>query len=71
MNQQVRKGQAPKSIDRVDKGNPRIPGNKDHVHFKDGTALNYDGSISHEGNGVPQMTRSIRFWLIRNGWKLP
>lgn len=39
MNQQVRKGQAPKSIDRVDKGNPRIPGNKDHVHFKDGTAV--------------------------------
>ena len=71
MQKQVRKKQAPKEVERVDGAKQDIPGNKDHVHFKDKTALNYDGTISHSGNGTPKITRAIADWLERNGWKLP
>lgn len=68
---QVEAGKAPREVDRVDKGNPDIPNNKDHVHFKDDTALNYDGTLSHEGKGIPKITKGIRTWLAKNGWQLP
>ena len=45
MQKQVEKGPAPKSVDRVDQG--RGQNEKDHVHFKDGSALNKDGSWKH------------------------
>ena len=44
MNQQVKKGKAPKSVDRVDSANTNVKGEQDHIHFKDGNALNKDGS---------------------------
>ena len=71
MQEQVNRGQAPREVDRVDKGKPSIPDNKDHIHFKDGTALNYDGSPSHEGNGLPKITRAISDWIQKNNWGLP
>nr|WSX47806.1 PA14 domain-containing protein [Streptomyces sp. NBC_00974] len=70
MNQEVRLGNAPSGIERVDKG--VIPGEKDHVHFTDGTALNHDGSWKHDGNGSPRPpTNSQKKWLKGHGWKMP
>lgn len=71
MQEQVNRGKAPKEVDRVDSGNPNIPNSKDHIHFKDGTALNYDGTPSHIGNGFPCITKAIRDWILSNNWCLP
>lgn len=66
MNQQVKRGQAPKGITRVDK---KIQKNdQDHVHFEDGSALNRNGSWRHGGT---TLTRAQKDWLTQNGWSLP
>jgi len=66
MDRQVKKGQAPKSVDRVD--SPRIPHEKPHVEFKDGNALNDDGTWKDGGR---QLTNEEKEWLQSNGWSLP
>jgi hypothetical protein len=66
MQKQVERGQAPKSIDRVDRA--RSPYEKDQVHFQDGNALNKDGSWKHGGRSL---TNSEKKWLVKNGWTLP
>jgi hypothetical protein len=66
MNQQVMRGQAPKSVDRVD--SPRFPNEKPHVEFKDGNALNNDGTWKHGGRAL---TNAEKEWIQKNGWKLP
>lgn len=71
MQEQVRRGKAPKDVLRVDKGNPKIPNNKDHVHFRNGSALNYDGTPSHENRGILAITSAITKWLSENGWNAP
>lgn len=53
MQRQVEKGQAPKTVVRVDKAhNPNVQNQKPHVHFDEGTALNNDGTI-HDVHSVP------------------
>ena len=69
MQRQVLKGQAPDEVDRVDGKHRNIPNSKDHIHFKDNTAINYDGTISHEGHGKPKLTRKIKEWITQNGWR--
>ena len=69
MNQQVKRGQAPKSVDRVDTANTNVKGEQDHIHFKDGNALNKDGSWK-EGSGRP-LTNAERKWITDNNWTLP
>jgi hypothetical protein len=66
MNQQVQRGQAPKSVDRVD--TPRFPNEKPHVEFKDGNALNNDGTWKHGGR---ELTNAEEDWITQNGWNLP
>ena len=66
MQEQVRSGQAPKTVVRVD--NPKIQGQLPHVHFSDGTAMNIDGSIHDAMNGTHHLTNSERIWLFKNGW---
>lgn len=66
MQKQVEKGQAPKEVDRVDKGH--IDGQQPHVHFKDGTSLNQDGTIHDAHNGVPNPSNATKDWLRSNGW---
>lgn len=66
MNQQVERGQAPKSVDRVD--TPRFPNEKPHIEFKDGNALNNDGTWKH---GERVLTNAEEEWITGNGWKLP
>ncbi|GAA0592893.1 hypothetical protein GCM10010394_22720 [Streptomyces crystallinus] len=70
MNEDVRLGNAPAGVIRVDKGLTK--GEQDHVHFKDGTALNKDGTWKHDGNGDPRPpNRKQQKWLEGHGWKMP
>jgi RHS repeat-associated protein len=66
MDQQAYRGQAPKSVDRVDTG--RVLGEKPHVEFKDGSALNEDGTWKHGGRPLSSAEKD---WLTKNGWSLP
>jgi hypothetical protein len=66
MQKKVERGQAPKSVDRVD--SPRFPNEKPHVEFKDGNALNNDGTWKHGGRAL---TNAEQEWLQTNGWQLP
>ncbi|MDF2548761.1 MAG: hypothetical protein K0R93_3659 [Anaerosolibacter sp.] len=63
----MEKGQAPREVDRVDK--PHVPGQKPHVHFKDGTSLNNDGTIHDAHKGTPNPSNKTIDWLNENGWK--
>ena len=66
MQKQVERGQAPRTVLRVDYD--KITGST-HVHFRDGTALNMDGSVHDAINGVHQLTNSELAWLLKNGWR--
>jgi len=66
MNQQAQKGQAPASVDRVD--TPRFPHEQPHIEFKDGNALNIDGTWKHGGRAL---TNEEANWITSNGWSLP
>ena len=73
MNTEIKRGQAPNSIDRVDhdesqrEGSERDPC-KDHVHFKDGMVINRDGSRSHESRGWRPLTNKEKKWLDKHDW---
>ena len=66
MQKQVERGQAPKEIERVDKAHQK--GGQNHVHFKDGTSLNQDGSVHDAHKGVPNPSNAAKEWLKNNGW---
>lgn len=66
MQRQVENGQAPKEVDRVDPAHNQY--GQPHVHFKDGTSLNRDGTIHDRGRGRPNPSRKVWDWLHRNGW---
>ena len=38
---------------------------KPHVHFKDGTALNQDGTVHDAHKGKPNLTNGTRKWVER------
>jgi hypothetical protein len=65
---EVERGKAPKSIDRFDKGHPQLR-EQPHVHFKDGNALNQDGTWKH-GPGR-QLTNDEKDFLTDFGWQAP
>jgi hypothetical protein len=69
MQKEVERGQAPKTIERVDKGVDR-PGLKEkpHIHLEDGSALNNDGTWKHGGR---PLTEAEKRWILQSGWKLP
>jgi hypothetical protein len=72
MNKKINTGNAPSGILRVDKS--KVPHEIDHVHFKDGTALNIDGTWKHDGSGPAppgKLTKDQKKWLEECGWKLP
>ena len=66
MQKQVERGQAPNDIERVDK--PHVPGQQPHIHFKDGTSINRDGTIHDAHRGTPNISKKVIEWLIQNGW---
>jgi len=63
MQRQVERGQAPKSVDRVDPA--RAPFEQPNVHFKDGSCLNSDGTWKHGGR---PLTNAEKNWLMKNNW---
>ena len=72
MEQERQRGKAPKSVERVDKRHQNIDGKIDddaQVHFKDGSALKWDGEWKH-GPERP-LTNAEKKWLLGHGWKLP
>lgn len=62
----MKKGKAPKEVDRVDK--PHVPGLQPHVHFKDKTSLNQDGTVHDKFNGTPKLSNDVKKWLEKNNW---
>ena len=54
-----------KNITRFDKG--KIKGEQNHVHFKDGSALNADGTWKH---GLRTLTQEEINFLESNGWTI-
>jgi len=58
----INSGQAPSSVTHVHNG---FQGQQPHVHFSDGTAMNFDGS-AHHGNPNPSV--STMRWLNSHGW---
>jgi RHS repeat-associated protein len=66
LNEEINRGQAPKEVKRVDTG--KVTGEQTHAHFKDGSALNKNGTWKH---GQSELSNATKNWLIDNGWKLP
>ena len=66
LQREVLREQAPREVDRVDKANYN---GKPHVHFKDVTSINFDGTIHDKHKGVPNITNKIEKWLNRHNWK--
>ena len=69
MQKDVDAKRAPKGVDRVDPPhNPNVPEQKAHVHFKDGTSMNYDGTPHDKKHGIPNITNKIAEWLESFDW---
>ena len=66
LQKQIQRGNSPKSVARADKG--RGSYEKDHLHFKDGSALHSDGTWKH---GKRELTTKEIDWLKKNGWDSP
>lgn len=71
MQTKVERNQAPNGIKRFDKADANQPNSKDHVHFKDGTSCNCDGTPKDAGKGTPTPTNKEKRFLNKNGWKTP
>ncbi|CAF3671521.1 unnamed protein product [Rotaria sp. Silwood1] len=68
MQQEVNKGQAPRTVRRVDQASLNIGDSRAHVHFTDGSALKDDGTWKHGGR---KLSREEKQWLQKHGWKIP
>ncbi|OGW71048.1 MAG: hypothetical protein A2047_03770 [Omnitrophica bacterium GWA2_41_15] len=66
LDKKVQRGQAPNSVDRVDPA--RNFGDKPHIEFKDGNALNNDGTWRHGGR---PLTNAEQKFIKDNSWSLP
>lgn len=66
LQQDVSRGKAPDGIIRFDKGSPKHK-EQPHVHFKDGSALNKDGTWKH---GQGNLTNDQKQYLKQNGWNI-
>ena len=65
LKQDVSRGKAPKGITDFHTG--KIKGEQPHVHFKDGSALNKDGTWKH---GQGKLTNEQIQYLKQNGWNI-
>ena len=67
MQEEVKKGKAPKNVKIVHRAHNAKHG-KPHVHFKDGSAMNFDGTPHDAHNGYPVLTTAIKSWLRSHNW---
>ncbi len=65
MREDVKRGRAPKEVKSVHSAHTNE--GKPHVHFKDKTSLNFDGTIHDKSHGIPRITNSIAKWLGKYG----
>ena len=63
-NQEIKKGQAPDGITRIDTA--KVKGEQVHATFDNKAALNKDGTWKH---GSYKLTNEQRDWLRKNGWQ--
>jgi len=68
MQQEVARGQAPRSVIRVDQASLRLGDQSAHVHFEGNHALKDDGTWKHGGR---PLSREEKAWLTKHGWTLP
>ena len=61
----ISKGRAPKSFKGIHKG--KYKGEQTHVHFDDGSTLNYDGTWKHGGR---ELTKAEQEFLNNYDWNL-
>jgi RHS repeat-associated protein len=71
MQRAVEKGQAPREVDGVDGPHGNAPSAQPHVHYRDGTSSNVDGTIHDAHKGTPNPSRRTRAWLEDNNWIPP
>jgi RHS repeat-associated protein len=69
MQREVERGQAPRQVDRVDKGH--VPGQEAHVHYTDGTSSTVSGGVHDAHKGTPNPNKKTRKWLQKHGWTPP
>jgi hypothetical protein len=65
--EQARRGQAPRGIERVDSPKSSVPGSQWEVHVNGGS-INKDGTIKH----VPRspLTKQQKEWMRKHGWNV-
>ena len=65
----IKKGKAPKTIDRIDKA--KIIYEKDHIHFKEDFSINRDGSFKHKPNKIRKLTNKEKFFFKQINFTIP
>jgi RHS repeat-associated protein len=72
MDEQVKRGLAPRGVQRVDQASRLTGDSQPHVHFENETqTLNQDGTWGHgDGSGLSLPNRIVA-WLKGNGWGTP
>jgi hypothetical protein len=68
INKDVKTDKAPDGVKRADTG--KVKGEQDHIHFKNGNALNRDGSWKHVKSSEG-LTRAQERYVTEAGFKLP
>jgi hypothetical protein len=72
MQRQVKTGNAPPGVKRVDTANPGTDDAQAHIHFNDWrSTLNQDGTWGHGDGSDASLTNKIIKWLVGNGWGVP
>ena len=66
----VHRQQAPRGIDRIDRGHGNAPNAQWHAHDFTDAALNVDGTIHDKHRGVPSFAKDERDFLFCHGWNI-
>ena len=69
MDREIKRGQAPRGVDRVDSGH--VPGQEPHVHYSDGTSSTVSGRVHDLHKGIPNPSGRVVEWLLKHGWTPP
>ncbi len=65
----IKKGQAPKSFKSAH--NAHTPNGQEHIHMKNGSSFNKDGSLHDKGKYKGNLTNEERRFIREQGWTVP